>query len=551
MIKNFLDFEKHSVFIITAILALILIGCANTPVLLNLELENIFNSFLINDLTHNIISVNLEATSTPPLFFWMKHLFINTFGFSLAAIKIIPALFMCGIILLSYIFIVKQTGSKSYAMIASLILATSPFFITASKLISLDLVYIAIYMTTTFIFTSNVYSNNYSNLYTFVAGVLIACAFSLTGLVGALPILANFVLINFVRGGFLINLKFNNPIVLALGFAAFGVIWVVSLGKVMGYQQALELVFNYKFLDNIAVFEFDEGAILKYTTLFIIGGFPWIALLPSALYNTIALLPRRLHTSDLQTSLPLICLINAAMLSVYFATVEQEFYILLAIYFNFTLILADRIYKIEVKKISWINILFVAYSIAVMMLFLNEFLNINLFNYQFDTTVKQLLLNEHTSINAVSNNIFYLMAFSYFIGTLALFAYAVSKNRGLFTASVVTALINFTLFIFAIFPNLNNKELNNSRSIDSWLDYSISSQEPTFAFYKLKNPIIASKAEKSFYFDDAGKLKEFAIKHKDKNIYVFFNKDDRYPINRLKRNANVQCRNQVCYLKLF
>lgn len=550
MIKNFLDFEKHSVFIITAILAVILIGCANTPVLLNLELENIFNSFLINDLTHNIISVNLEATSTPPLFFWIKHLFINTFGFSLTAIKIIPALFMCGIILLSYIFIVKQTGSKSYAIIASLILATSPFFITASKLISLDLVYIAIYMTTTFIFTSNVYSNNYSNIYTFVAGVLIACAFSLTGFVGALPIVANFLLINFVRGGFFINLKFNNPLVLALGFAAFGVIWVVSLGKVMGYQQALDLVFNYKFLDNIAVFEFDEGSILKYTTLFIIGGFPWIALLPSALYNTIALLPRRLHTSDLQTSLPLICLVNAAMLSIYFATVEQEFYILLTIYFNFALILADRIYKLEVKSISWINIVFVAYSIMIMMLFLNEFLNIQLLNYQFDTTIKQLLINEHTSISSISNETFYLMAASYFVGSLTLFAYAVTKHKGLFTISIVTALINFTLFIFAIFPNLNNQELNNSRNIDSWLDYTIEKQDSTFTFYNLKNPIIAAKAEKSFYFDDAAKLKDFTIKHTNGPSYVFFKSEDKFPINRIKRNARVKCRNDICYLQI-
>ena len=550
MIKNILDFEKNSVFIIAAILAAILIGCVNTPMLLNLELENIFNSFLINDLTHNIITVNLEATTTPPLFFWMKHLFINTFGFSLAALKVIPALFMCGIILLSYAFIIKQTGSKTYATVTSIILATSPFFITASKLVSLDLIYIAIYMTTTFIFTANVYSNNYSNIYTFVAGILIACAFSLTGLVGVLPILANFLLINFVRGGFFINLKFNNPIVLALGFAAFAVVWIVSLGKVMGYEKAIELAFSYNFIENFATFEFDEGAILKYTTLFIIGGFPWISLLPSGIFNTIRNLPRRLNTSNLQTSLPLICLINAIMLSVYFATVEQEFYILLAIYFNFALILTDRIYKIEIRKISFANILFIAYSILIMMLFLNEFLNINLIDYHFDTTVKQLLINDNTSIEGISQNVFFFMAGSYFVGTLLLFIYGISQNKTLFAISLITAILNFVLFIFAIFPNLDNKDLSNSRNIDSWLNYAIDKDVEVLAFYKLKDPIIASKADKSFYFDDAAKLKEFTVKHQDKVSYVFFKSVDKFPINRIKRNARVKCRNDLCYMKL-
>ena len=82
MIKAILDFEKNSIFLLAGIMAIILISFFNTPMILNIELDNIFNSFLINDVTHNVITTNLEATNTPPLFFWLKHVIINTFGFS-------------------------------------------------------------------------------------------------------------------------------------------------------------------------------------------------------------------------------------------------------------------------------------------------------------------------------------------------------------------------------------------------------------------------------------------------------------------------------------
>lgn len=550
MIKNLLDLEKSSIFIITAVLAVILISCFNTPMLLHIELENIFGSFLINDVTNNIISVNLEATSIPPLFFWIKHIFINIFGFNLSMIKLIPALAMCAIILLTYTFILKQTLSKTFATIASLVLATSPFFITASKLVSLDLIYICIYITTTFIFTSNVYSNKASNMYSFIAGILIACCFSLTGFIGTLPILVNLIIINFIRGGFLLNFKFNNPIFILLGFLSFIILWVVSLGKIVGLDDAIDLVFNYQFLESAADIKFDEGKIFKYITLFIIGGFPWISLLPSAFWNTIRNLPNRLNTSNLQTSLPLVCLVNSIMLSIYYASVETEFYILLTIYFNFAIMVADRIHNIEINKISIINIFFICYSIAIMMLFLNEFLNINLIQYSFDTTVKELLIDEKTSISGVSNNVFYLMAISYFIGATSLFAYGISKKQQLLSISFITAIINLVIFVFIVFPNLKNEELNNSRSMNSWLSYTIEDNTDTIAFYKLKDPTIASKANNSFYFNDIIKLKSFIDNQNNENIYVFFNKQDRHPINRINKRVNTQCRNNICFLKI-
>ena len=551
MIKAILDFEKNSIFLLAGIMAIILISFFNTPMILNIELDNIFNSFLINDVTHNVITTNLEATNTPPLFFWLKHVIINTFGFSFEILKLIPALMMCGIILTSYLFIVKQTGSKSIAMILSIILATSPFFISASKLVSLDLMYILLYLTTTFIFSSNVYSNSYSNFSTFIAGILIACTFSLTGFVGAIPILANFVIINFIRGGFFINLKFNNPLFLALGFGSFIAIWIGSLGKEIGYSTALDMVFNYDFMDKLADFKFDEGAFFKYSTLFIIGGFPWISLLPSAIWHLFMTLPQRLNTSSFETSLPLVGLLNAIMLSIYFSAVESEFYILLAIFFNLSVVLADRINAIEIKPISFINIIFFAYTMLIMTLFVNEVLDINLISYKFDSTIKELLIDEKTSIASIDQNILYTMIASYIISAFALFIYGVNRSRTLLATSFIFAILNLVLFVFIIFPNLKNANLNNTLSQTTWSDRILNDETDDLIFYKVKDPVTASNAKRSFYFDNIIKARDYLNNSQDNNpTYVFFRKQDSSLVTRLNRNNFMECRNSSCLLKV-
>tara|TARA_Y100000588_G_scaffold189251_1_gene203159 strand:- start:200 stop:1858 length:1659 start_codon:yes stop_codon:yes gene_type:complete len=551
MIKEILDFEKNSIFLLAGIMAIILISFFNTPMILNIELDNIFNSFLINDITHNVITTNLEATSTPPLFFWLKHVIINTFGFSLEVLKLIPALMMCGIILTSYLFIVKQTGSKSIAMILSIILATSPFFISASKLVSLDLMYILLYLTTTFIFSSNVYSNSYSNFSTFIAGILIACTFSLTGFVGAIPILANFIIINFIRGGFFINLKFNNPLFLALGFGSFIAIWIGSLGQEIGHSKAISMVFNYDFMDKLADFNFDEGAFFKYSTLFIIGGFPWVSLLPSAVWHLFITLPQRLNTSSFETSLPLVGLLNAIMLSIYFSAVESEFYILLAIFFNLSVVLADRINSIEVKPISFINIIFFAYTMLIMTLFVNEVLDINLISYKFDSTIKELLIDEKTSIASIDQNILYTMIASYIISAFALFIYGINRSRTLLATSFIFAILNLILFVFIIFPNLKNANLNNTLSQSTWSDRILNNETDDLIFYKVKDPVTASNAKRSFYFDNIIKIRDYMNNSQDNNpTYVFFRKQDSELVTRLNRNNFMECRNSSCLLKV-
>ena len=458
---------------------------------------------------------------------------------------------MCGIILTSYLFIVKQTGSKSIAMILSIILATSPFFISASKLVSLDLMYILLYLTTTFIFSSNVYSNSYSNFSTFIAGILIACTFSLTGFVGAIPILANFVIINFIRGGFFINLKFNNPLFLALGFGSFIAIWIGSLGKEIGYSTALDMVFNYDFMDKLADFKFDEGAFFKYSTLFIIGGFPWISLLPSAIWHLFMTLPQRLNTSSFETSLPLVGLLNAIMLSIYFSAVESEFYILLAIFFNLSVVLADRINAIEIKPISFINIIFFAYTMLIMTLFVNEVLDINLISYKFDSTIKELLIDEKTSIASIDQNILYTMIASYIISAFALFIYGVNRSRTLLATSFIFAILNLVLFVFIIFPNLKNANLNNTLSQTTWSDRILNDETDDLIFYKVKDPVTASNAKRSFYFDNIIKARDYLNNSQDNNpTYVFFRKQDSSLVTRLNRNNFMECRNSSCLLKV-
>lgn len=550
MIKYILDFEKSATLILCILVGATLASFLNTPMLLHIELDNIFNSFLINDVTNNIITTNLEATSAPPLFFWIKHIFLSILGFDISMLKILPALTMCSIILISYVFLAKQTGLKNLAIIVSIILATSPFFVTASKLISFDLIYILIYISTTFIFTANVYDSNYSKLSTFIAGILIAASFSLTGLVGTAPILINYLLINFIRGGFFINLKFNNPLILLSGFAMFVAIWIVSLAKEMGLAESIDLVFSYKFLENLATFEFNEGVIFKYLTLFIIGGFPWISLLPSTLWNIFRTLPQRLHTSNLQTSLPLICLLNSLMLIVYFSLVEQEFYILLTIFFNFAIMIGDRINSIEIKKSSIINILFFAYSVVIMLLFLNEFLNIELTTFKLDTTIKELLISEHTSAGGVADSTLYLMAGGYILGALILFFYTVTKKQAALTLACMLATLNLIIFTFVVFPNLKNAELNNSRNLESWLSHTLEPKTQTMIFYKIKDATVASKTDRSFYFDDIIAARDFARTEDVESAYIYFNKKDQRLVARLNRQVKSQCRNRKCLLKI-
>jgi len=548
--RKLLDFETNATFIITALVALILVGFLNTPILLNLELNNIFNSFLINDSTNHIITTNLEATAIPPLFYWLEHIVISVFGLDFNILKLIPVLAMIGIIIVSFLFIIKQTALKKYGVILSLILATSPFFIAASKIISPDLLYVFIYMTTGFIFINNVFNSTYSNLSTFIAGILLAVAFSLTGFVGSAPILANFILINFIRGGFFINLKFNNPITLTIGFAAFIVIWLTSLGKQVGIGQAFDIIFNYHSLEAMANFKFDEGKFAKYAVLFIIGGFPWIAMLPSAVWGILANLPSRQNTSNIKISLPFICLINAILLGVYYSTVEQEFYILLTIYLNIAILIADRITDLEFKNISIINILYFILTIIIMFLFINDFSNINLTSFSLQTDIQELLINDHTSTTSIPQSAIYFIILSYSISTICLCIFATSRKDAFLDLTLISSVISFSLVIFTIFPNLKNPELNQKTNDIYWFDNIITQETDSIIFYKEKDTILASKANNVFYFDNLGKTREFINNNNLESIYIYFNAESNRSVPQLNHRALPICRSNKCILQV-
>ena len=323
------------------------------------------------------------------------------------------------------------------------------------------------------------------------------------------------------------------------------------MGQEIGHSKAISMVFNYDFMDKLADFNFDEGAFFKYSTLFIIGGFPWISLLPSAIWHLFMTLPQRLNTSSFETSLPLVGLLNAIMLSIYFSAVESEFYILLAIFFNLSVVLADRINSIEVKPISFINIIFFAYTMLIMTLFVNEVLDINLISYKFDSTIKELLIDEKTSIASIDQNILYTMIASYIISAFALFIYGINRSRTLLATSFIFAILNLILFVFIIFPNLKNANLNNTLSQSTWSDRILNNETDDLIFYKVKDPVTASNAKRSFYFDNIIKIRDYMNNSQDNNpTYVFFRKQDSALVTRLNRNNFMECRNSSCLLKV-
>jgi hypothetical protein len=547
MVKYLLDLDKNTTLIMFVIIGIIIASAFSTPILSNLELENIFNSFLINETSNNIITTNLEPSSIPPLLFWINNVIIHAIGFNLNALKIVPALAMAGIILLTYNFIYKKLRLKSLALISITILATSPFFIAASNIISIDLIYILLYASTLFIFTTNVYSNQYSNIATFIAGILIALAFSLTGIIGAIPLIINFLLINFIRGGFIINLKFNNPLVLATGFLAFVSIWLMSLAKTVGMPNAIELLFNYDFLNNFTQFNFEEKVFTKYVTLFIIGIFPWIALLPASIWAVIKNINVRLNTSDIKLSLPLIALANSIILIIYFSNIEQEFYILLTIAFNLILVIANKLNDIQIRKSSIINIVFFALAAIVMVLFVSEVAGFNLTNHKLNNAVMNTLVAEHISLSQIPLYVMYIVLLLNIMSVLILAAYAVSQNTTLLTASIISSIVSFGVLSLLIFPNLNNNNANQDYSIKSWLINNIDENAENIVFYKIKEPLAASMAKNSFYFDDIKKSVEFLQKSETKNAYIFYNRND-LDIAKIKTKNSPSCLSHYCVL---
>ncbi|MCP4354903.1 MAG: hypothetical protein GY793_04585 [Proteobacteria bacterium] len=541
-------FEKYSPIILTILIGTILTTFASTPIILNIEMENVFNSLLINSASNDLITTNLEPTETPPLFFWLNHIFLSTFGFKLNLLKIIPALAFSGLIITCYSFMVKNSKSITLAIITVLTIATSPFFIAASKVITLDLLYVLAYTATLFIFISNIYNVTYSHLASFIAGILSAVCISTTGIMGIIPILFSYLLVNFIRGGFFYNLAFNNLFIILAGFASFVIVWISLLAKQYGFTQSFEMILNYKALQESAVFNFDTDAIFKYTSLFIVGGFPWIAIFPYAAWQTLKDIFKEMNSANINTALPLILLINIVGLSIYFSTIESQFYILLIIYLNIAILVAIKIHSFNKFNISWFTTIIAVCSVIIMFLFLNEFLNIDITKYKFDSTIKEIILNSNTSVKNISTEIFYFIAIIYTASAATLLGYKITQKKSLIHLTCLLTVINFGILSFAIFPKLSNNNLNKFVVLEAWTSKHIGESD-TVVFYKLKNPVIASKGGISLYFDDATKLNTYANKQRNRTIIIAFHKKHSNLMRQTRQSSRPTCHKNICILK--
>lgn len=290
----------------------------------------------------------------PPLIYWVQAAAMDFLGKSPFAARLPSAFFAFLTVFGFYAFITGMTGNRRLALTAAVILGANLSFLVISQAATADMALNFFIVMSTMGLIANLYAKQRSKVAPLMVGIVLGMAMLAKGPVSL--VVPGFVvgLAVLLKPHFVHNLKCVNPIWVLLAMVVTLVPWVQFVVDAKG----MDFFHEFIVVHNIERFSQGMGntqssSYFYYVFVLMIGFFPWVLFLPSALGNALKGFRARLASEDVEDALPALGFLWFIVIFVLFSfsATKLPHYILPA-YAGAALMVAARLEKLWDKPLS-------------------------------------------------------------------------------------------------------------------------------------------------------------------------------------------------------
>lgn len=293
----------------------------------------------------------------PPLIYWVQSAVMDHFGVSVWSARLPSAFFAFLTLVGFYLFISGMTKNSRYALTATAVLGLNLSYMVISHAATADMALNFFILMATLTLLSNMYATRMDKVAQVIAGLILAMAMLTKGPV-ALFVPGVAVLWVLITGGQLgYHLRCVNPLVVGVTLLIGILPWCYFIidAKGMEFFKEFWLVHNLgRFVGGLGNTHSSSG--FYYVIVLLIGFFPWVLLLPSAITWLGTKGSKVLKSHDPMDTLPMIGLVwgVAVVVLFSFSATKLPHYIIPALP-GFALLIAARLDEIAEEGLSAIN----------------------------------------------------------------------------------------------------------------------------------------------------------------------------------------------------
>lgn len=297
----------------------------------------------------------------PPMIYWLQSLSMKYLDISAFAARLPSAVLAFLSILSFYIMIEGMTKNGRFSLVATSILGLNLSFLVLARAAVADMALLFFSLSATLLMLSNIFSNEKRVMPSVIAGFMLGGALLSKGPIGLMiPAIVVPCAVLFF-GSFKHNIKRLNIFVTLVAMLVTFIPW----GKMVFDQHGIDFFQEFIMKHNIERFfggfgNTHSSSGFYYIGVLLLGFFPWVLLLPSAIWQAIKHLGSLFKSSDATDVLPLIGLIWMVVVITFFSfsATKLAHYIVPALP-GAALLIAWRLEYLNRIPLGWANMLFI------------------------------------------------------------------------------------------------------------------------------------------------------------------------------------------------
>jgi hypothetical protein len=292
----------------------------------------------------------------PPLSYWLQAISMGFFGIGAFGARLPSALAGIITVFLFYNTVAQLSKSNRYGLIAAAVLGFNLSFLMIARAAIADMVLNMLMLGLTMMLIGNILSFRKQTFPLIVAGFVLGLGLLAKGPVAAVLPGVIVLMVVLLRPQIGFNFACANPFIIGLGAVVALVPWVVHLLKTKGPGFFEEFIFVHNIGRFTETMGSHSGQWHYYLIVLLVGFFPWVLFLPSAIGGRLATFWSDLRGDDPRQALPVIgffWMVFVVTLFSFSAT-KLPHYILFALP-GAALLVADRLDRLAEKPLGFVN----------------------------------------------------------------------------------------------------------------------------------------------------------------------------------------------------
>ena len=315
----------------------------------------------------------------PPMIYYLQTASYKLFGVSPMAARLPSAIAGIIMILVFYNSVWLLSRQKRYALIAAAVLAFNLSILMLARAAIADMLLNMLMLSATMLLIGNIYATERSAMRVIVAGFLLGLAVLTKGPVAlVLPgaVVGFLVLMKEQRA---LSLSSVSPVLLLMAALTAVIPWAMLVIDHTSPEFFREFIVRFigvhnihRYFDGMGVSNVKPNAWWYYLVVLLLGFFPWVLLIPSAIGGVLKDAWWRIRGHDPRLALPVLGLVWGCIVVALFtfSATKLPHYIAFALP-GFALLVADRLDRLGERPLGWFHLL---YMVPATLIFAGVFL---------------------------------------------------------------------------------------------------------------------------------------------------------------------------------